>query len=823
MSDSTALAKTKQELAKDLAKSGINQDDLFAHLAGPPELAACKIRLFQEQELSSPGYVIPYFGFDGKRVPFYRVRIFNPLPGRAKYLQPTDTSTYLYFPPTFSQQVKDLVSGAPSKARINGFQPALIICEGEKKAAKAAKEGFLAVGLGGVYNWKSRSITLPAGVKLQQSEHDGSIHIKLPSMQDQEIEDIDAVTTNNWALGMREIIGLVLKEDLNVIIAFDTDFPEKPQVQKAAATLAFELRSAGIPLQRIRQLKLPAKDRKVALDDYLVEEGADGLTKVMHDVLGQRCAFPSYPNMREYVNNKLKRPISRQEAKELSAALLADMDTNGQRLKDKDVGTPYYFDNRTKKLMKVSLMKYQQEPLHETSFGRHLFRNYDLSQADSKLLPWLAASFTGEEPVWDVRPYAVMTLPSIDRLAFQLGDGIYALVTADPKNPLTIRNNGDDGIMFKGDQVDELDPKKVVEHFHAQKKFGLKSWWLEALKEFKFVREQDRMLASILFYVSPWLLRWNGTQLPVELMVGEPGSGKSSMYMLRMSIMTGRPALRNQPADIRDWYSSVTATDGLHVVDNVHFVSKDIRQRLSDEMCRLVTEPDPYIELRKLYTTSDNYRIPVRNVFAMTAIQQPFNNADIIQRSAIFNLGAIGGSHDSDWVGHHLKARGGREAWVAHHLLAIHEFLKAAVLERQWDYKYKSGHRLVNYEQSLSLMGKILGVADGDTVKKEYIRNVDEQVSEYDWTMEGLKEYAEYALPLLQRDPNKFFTCTAIVEWCQAKEDYRDNQFLSNPRRLARYLKSHQTMVEKVTGIYDTGVKRSNRDTFRVKFVHRDL
>lgn len=819
MTEATALV-TQKELEKDLTKSGIQPSDMEVYLAREPEIVACKIGMVLSQGLTSPGYVIPYYGIDGKRQPFYRVRVFNPLPGGAKYLQPPDSPTYIYYPRQFSEQLQKLQEGKLPRAKLNGFQPYVIITEGEKKAAKAAKEGFLAIGLGGVYNWKSRTLTLPGNVKIERDENKDLIRLKLPNLTDEQGDNYETITQNKWAIGFQEVVELVRQNDWNIVIVYDSDYPEKPQVQKAAATLAFELRSAGIPINRIRQLKLPVKGEKVALDDYLREEGADALQELIHETLAARSAFPTYGNMREFVNTKLKYRLDRQQLKELASAILADMDAHGVRLRDINEGTPYYFDNKSKNLMRASLMHNGDGPLHETPFGRYLYKRYDISQADMKLLPWLAASFTGEDPVFDVQPNSVFAMTKKNELAFQLNDGQYLLVTGDPKNPIQVKNNGDNGILFKSDQVEPLEAQEVVKHFNTQLKEGIKPWWEETVQEFKFAREADKKIAAILFYISPWLLRWKGTQLPVELMIGEPGSGKSSMYMLRMSILTGRPALRNQPADIRDWYSSITHVNGLHVTDNVHFVTKEIRQRLSDEICRLVTEPDPYIELRKLFTTSENYRIPVKSVFALTAIQQPFTAADILQRAVIFDLEAVGGDHDNDWIGRHIRLRGGRASWVAHHLLAIHLFLKEAIANKAWDDKYRSGHRLVNFEQALSLMGTVLGIGTPEAIKGEYMRDTNEQVSEYDWTMEGLKEFAQQALPICQKDPSKTFTLQAVADWCLGKDEYKDNLMLNNARRLSRYFKSHATMIQKVTGIYQTDKKTANRDAYRVTTTH---
>jgi hypothetical protein len=133
-------------------------------------------------------------------------------------------------------------------------------------------------------------------------------------------------------------------------------------------------------------------------------------------------------------------------------------------------------------------------------------------------------------------------------------------------------------------------------------------------------------------------------------------------------------------------------------------VNKELRQRLSDEMCRLVTEPAPYIEMRKLFTTNENFRIPVRTVFAMTSIQQPFMSADIIQRSLILELAAIGKDFDNSWAERALAKSGGRVGWLAHQLAVLHLFFKK-VSQGGWNPNYKSSHRLANFEQMFRVIG----------------------------------------------------------------------------------------------------------------------
>lgn len=805
-------------LNQDLQKSGLTAADLGAYVAQEPELAAVGLKphlyLAGGDASRSPGYVIPYYDIRGVRAPFYRVRLFNPSPKGAKYLQVGNVGSWIYFPPSFGMALqKNIQSG--------GKEP-IIFTEGEKKAAKAMREGFIACAVGGVYNWRSKTLILPEDTTLARNR-EGAIVAKLPK----ELEQTPTVDRRGvLAQGLRTLIDLIAKHNLKVVIAFDSDAPPNPEVQKAAAELAFEMRFCGIPTTNIRQIELSAlADKKIGLDDYLLENGPQALRMAIQSVMGQRSAYPTHPNIREVVGKALDYRIDRSELKELALMILADMDVHGMRMLNKFTGEPYYFDNRTKVLMPVNLLHHHEEPLHETRFGEFLYRQYDLSQVDTKLLTWIAAGFTGEQPVTHVEPRSVFCLTN-EGLAYQLDDGHYLAVSSDPDNPFRVCTNGTDGILFRAGQVEPVDPRQLIQKIKQQILWLEENpsydqfYWADATRQFKFTNQDDAKVMTILSYLSPWLQRWKGTQLPVELMIGEPGSGKSSMYSLRLETLTGRAMLRNQPTDIRDWYASITSQNGMHVIDNVGFATKEIKQRLSDEMCRLVTEPHPTVEMRKLFTTSENTRIPVHIVFAMTAIQQPFTNADIMQRAVIMQLSAIGDGHSSDWNGTMLRKRGGRIGWLSHQLAVLHMFFRKVRKEGKlfWDPDYRSKHRLAHFEQLFRAMGTILQVEDLDKLAARLSESSQTQVSEHDWTMEGLLAFNQQHFVQQKAQPNWAFTLQEVALWAADQPEFSDNQILSNSRRLARYIKSHAYMVEHLAGFKERNIS-GNRQTYNLQKV----
>ena len=791
-----------QSMIADLASSGLTPADIGARDAGAPEFAAIKV------PPSSQGYVIPYYAPNGDRLPFYRIKLFGQ---ELKYKQAHGTANHVYFPKNFKATLDYFLT----QCKQDDIKPFIILTEGEKKAAATCKHGIPCCALGGVDNWRNRTIILPPETELKQGKEKGVVRAKLPSGFDAFLEDFAL------ALGMQQLSDALVKAKIPIIIIYDTDEKDglKMEVQRAASQLAHQFLYMGIPISKVRQAILPYEGKKVGLDDYLLEYPKEDLIKLCHDAIESRHTFPRHPNPRALINGKLQKgKLNRKEIQEIALTVLAELDGRGRRLLSTSSNLPYYFDETTHSLMAARMIQKQNEPIHETPFGKFLYRQFGLSSADSRVLGWLAAMFTGEDPIEDVEPRRIMAIPPTnpDEIALQISDSHFVVISGDLKKPLKIFTNGQYGLLFEQEQVEGTKAAELEEEFHKQLSMEPECWWLDIFRNSVNLNdngdENVAKMAALLYYISPWLLRWRGTQLPIELIIGEAGSGKSSLFELRLSIITGEPHLRNIPSDLKDWFASIVNTGGLHVIDNVQFTNKELRQRLSDEMCRIITEPKPHIEMRRLYSTTGQYRLPVNTVFAMTAIQQPFYNADIIQRSAIFELGAIGGGHDSNWVGTQLDRFGGRTSWLAHHLVFIHRFLHR-VQEGGWKDTYKAEHRLGNYEQCLQVAAQVFGI-EYQWIAHSLLERTQKKITEADWTLEGLKEYAAEVLAGAP-DKKTTFAAVDIAQWAEAHEEHFINSQLINPRSLGRYLTSHQVTVQKVVGISPAGTK-NNRKIFSV-------
>jgi hypothetical protein len=188
------------------------------------KLKSLRLNYFDPREPSKPLTAFPM------HPPFFRLRYleeeknnFGAIPAGKplRYVQPSDSGVAAYFPrivkwPEIIKNVNDPI----------------IITEGEFKAAKACKEGFYTVGLGGVYNFKS-------------TEHGITF---LP-----ELEII------NWA-------------QRYTYIAYDSDFRKNLQVVKAINDLARQLMRRGAYVRLVEIVDVPGL-KKTGLDDLLVAEG----------------------------------------------------------------------------------------------------------------------------------------------------------------------------------------------------------------------------------------------------------------------------------------------------------------------------------------------------------------------------------------------------------------------------------------------------------------------------------------------------------------------------------------------------------------------
>jgi hypothetical protein len=231
-----------QHLADLHEKSGLSYETIMA--AGFYSVEGAEAgRLLKWKgggDMLGPCLVIPFIDQDGNDTGFARLKPDIPLAGKKKdgtprprkYEQPKDTPIRPYFPPGAWEKILD-----PAEL--------LLITEGEKKAAAAAQAGFACVGLTGVDCWANPRPKNEQGISTgPRVLHD-------------------------------DLAALPLEKRL-VVVAYDSDINDKPDVARAAKGQARQYEQRGA---RVLVLRLPAgpNGEKVGLDDYLLTHSAEEL------------------------------------------------------------------------------------------------------------------------------------------------------------------------------------------------------------------------------------------------------------------------------------------------------------------------------------------------------------------------------------------------------------------------------------------------------------------------------------------------------------------------------------------------------------------
>lgn len=820
----TSVVSDLDLMVDDLARSGLSPSDINSRVLDPA------VRTASELRENTRGYVIPYYNIYGKLIPFYRVKIFN---SKVKYIQMKGNPNHVYFPKNFLGAFEGI------------GRKFIILTEGEKKAAALVKCGLPGAAFGGVDSWKNKTLVIPKEADVKKKG--GALGIRLPSS---ELEEQHSSTLAN---GFTEVVDLALKHNATIYICYDRDAPDGVSypVQRAAARLGYELRSKGVHITKIRQLMIPMDldpdAERVAIDDVIVKLGAAKVLDMVLENNKLRVAFPRHPTVRDHISKQLQKPrLDRRQILNLSLAVLTELDARGTRMYSPDDMQMYYFNGDNNHLMKVDINKQNQAGVHETEFGMMLYKDYGIAPAaDSKFMQWLGAQFAGEEPVELVNPFRIVARPNPgeDIIRVQVNNGQYIKITPNSKEPYRIMPNGAENVLFVANnnlpEDQQITEKELVEQLAKRHNEPLTMWWGSIIKEVRMKHPgKFGIILALLYYISPYLMRWRGTQLPIELVVGEAGTGKSTLCEIRLNILTGDAKLRNSPDTLKDWYASLAHSGGFHVIDNVHMVDKNLKQRISDELCRMVTEPDPRISMRKYFTEADERSIRINNTFGFTAIQMPFTNGDLLQRSIVLELsknekinqdGTLKGAlFEGNWKDKQIKRFGGRAAWLSHHIYVIHKFLE--LVQKRWNHNYVARNRLVNLEQCLMLMAEVFGI-DGKWIPDYLAGDVAANIGQADWVLEGLIEFAEnvrakdkmairklqaQATPVAERRVTyKTFTVADIATWAETHDEFEKCFTLVQTRSLGKYIQHNKHNVASIAGIVEDSVK-NNRIVYRV-------
>lgn len=225
-----------------LAESGLDEDD--AESLGLELVSAEETAAFGKNFIPCASMRFPYMdklGLETSDIangePYFRVRylgdyvkIYQQVRGEngnkkpPKYMQKSQTLPMAYFPH---------IGGVDWLAISEDVTAPIIITEGELKAAKATKEGFPTIGLGGVSSWRS-------------VKHG--------------IEMLDGLKEINW-------------QRRYTYVVFDSDYKTNPAVCAELHKLAEYLDYLGAFVYIVTlPLVIDSHDGKVGLDDFLVKE-----------------------------------------------------------------------------------------------------------------------------------------------------------------------------------------------------------------------------------------------------------------------------------------------------------------------------------------------------------------------------------------------------------------------------------------------------------------------------------------------------------------------------------------------------------------------
>lgn len=731
------------------------------------------------------GFVLPYYGVDRQQLKFYRVKVLQSLNGHQppKYIQPKAAGNHLYLPP-------ELALIDPTWAK-NTELP-LFITEGEKKALAGVQAGLPTIAVGGVFSWRTHIHTLERGV------------VRVEDKPSSRVVHLDDRGEKAYKTEVAAELGDIEWRNRDVYLIFDSDATTNPEVQRAAFELsnwlgergaeAFQISMADRVSSTVLQRAGRSPSEKLGLDDALALDPSFGDHLADPEWRSAERFRPLPQDPLQWTTEQLNSGrVTRETQERVAAFAIHWLDANGTRFMGVD-GSYYYFDAETRVLHDFRPGT-NLASLRETSFGHLLVEQLGLDPADNATVGRLIGRYPlGAEIITPARVLG-QTAEYPDTLYYQLSDADVMRISSDG---LELISNGDDGVLFFKNNVETVDLDRLL--LDCDKwELPKEPLWYKALSTVsinpmgELSHEQTLQLLTTLCYMSPYLQRWRGLMLPLEIAVAEAGSGKSFLYNLRKGILTGRPSLSGLPDDFKGWVAAVGAAPSFWICDNLGNVRSDFWHKLNDELARLITDPAPAVELRQLYTTATSFRVPIASAFAITTIKNPFTAPDVLQRSILFNLSAIPvGKRDHDWYTDRLKQR---SKWLAEHVNVLHEFFK--LVEKEWKPNFQSGYRLVHFEQAALLMGKVLGW-DLSEIVAALPRIVADTVAQYDPIIEALNTFVDEWAKSRRR-----IRLQDVLDWVSADpgERFIALRQLGNEILLTKYIQAHRYDIEQALGI----------------------
>lgn len=811
------------EIQEDLRRSAI-----------PLEYAVDTLKIYPHPNDPVNQYVLPYFHLDGTRIHnYFRIKLLTAAQSKyqkdpPKYLSPPGSSNHLYIPPDFSKNLK----------RNSSY---FVITEGEKKAASISRLGFPCVGLPGIDSWRTTRITVSNSKLTNLEELKGNPELT-PILELQDSSIVNTLESRVVPELASELLTFLRNMRLRptIYLIFDRDPATHPQtvdnVSKALFELSFWLTqqhfedvwsiALPIPPEYQSSTENTIDHGKVGLDDLvaaLSNRHSEAVVKrYLHDLFTtldttSTVRYKPHPhNLRYWLQTSLdKKSPTRQDKLKVGRALINGLDNLGQRFYD-DTQTRFYFlTHSTHEVFEFTLSHLSLRDFHTHPFGQYLGRTFGINSADSETLIRMANLYTtsGSQSVTPRRVSHATIHNGHGVLYVQLTDSQLLRITS---SSIDIVENGSDGQLFISGVVTPISIDRLNEALLDEETDSEPNWFstlsTTTLQPIPPLNIEDTIsFIGSLFYLAPWFRRFRGLQLPIEMAVAEPGSGKSFLYKLRQGILTGNSREQSVPQQLRDWYTSITNGGDLWVGDNVNALHRDLKQVLADELCRITTSESPSITVRQLYTTNTVARLEIPCTFAFTAIQNPFVAEDFVQRAVFMHFDAIK-QYDADWVSRHLRADdSGRERWLAHMVKVAQRFLD--ISDREWNPNFKSGHRLMHFEQALLLMSKatdsLLGQTKSNTlsniIKNRTLETINTtNVTETSPILQALLKFAE-----ANQQPNNplEFNLRGLTDWLSTNTfwEFGHINILQNPIALGKYIAGHSSDVYKVSGIKKLG------------------
>lgn len=529
---------------------------------------------------------------------FSRLKLFPPYLDeqghKVKYLQRKGSGVHLYVPPGTDSKLEDI-------------RTLLFITEGEKKALRAAQDGFCCVGLGGIWNWK-------------ETGKEGLI---------QEIKNLPLL-------------------DRSVCLVPDSDFVQNRNVLLAVFGLGKEFEKLGAIVE-IACLAGGLNGEKVGLDDFLVSHHREEFHQLKRIDLAHQI----------FRNNGLgrlrsKASVNPEDAQDSSEITDDPKSIIRARANSTDLKV---FDKRRKIAEVVQMGLQKSGAFYRTSDGRCFFFKYDekrLYEMDQRPFQQMVTVLFGLSSTEDYFRFALDTISSnvarhgdlceVNTLAVYNTKTDW-LIVSDSADGIWVHrdgswsrgDNGQDGYIF----LTEPESQHFEPDFSGE---GNALRWF--MTKFNFAGDQQKV-ADQKTILLVWLLSLFFRSIlptkPIPTFLGPQGSGKTTCCRMIGRLFLGPhfnvSGLRD---DREDAFIASITNRTFHGIDNA-----DTRVKwLEDALARYSTGET--FRMRRLYTTNEEVSYQAKAILMLTSRDPHFRRPDVAERLLPFHLSRLENFQDEE-------------------------------------------------------------------------------------------------------------------------------------------------------------------------------